>query len=622
MIRTREESASLAAFLRTTELFRGADDAAIAAFAEKFQRVPLPGGKSLECRDWQCVALFVVRRGRVRVEVPDRPGRPGRPARDGAPAVLELRAGDFFGELSVLGGDEHGASVFAVRDSELLAVAAPDFKEIAAVHTDALWTMTRLAVERVWALVRSAPADSPVSNVAFLPATASEHNREVARDLVRGLGSVCSTLHLDAARLAAELGAEAAGVEWDDPRNAGIAAWLDEREAQHRFVLYEANEARDAWTSRCLRQADRILIAAPAGMRPDLDAMKHRYVFEDRCCLSEVRVDVLLFHPADTELPSGATAWREREETQHVYHVRRGHAADYARVARCLTNRPVGLVLGGGGARGIAHVGVLKALEEASIPVDLVGGTSIGSIFAAGRAMGWDADAMLERTREVFRRRRALIDVTFPYLSLLSGAKLTRVLQRLFGDARIEDLWLPYFCVSVSLTGARVAVHDRGELWRQVRSSCALPGIFPPVHTGDELLVDGGVMNNLPTDVMARRGQGGTVIAVDVSGSDEGVGAPFESEVSGWGALRRRLSPSSALRTLNIFDVLLRSTVVSSRSHGMQRLQERDSSLHLRPPVGGFGVLDFGALEDLYRIGYEHAKAELESWSGMAEGCH
>ena len=152
-----------------------------------------------------------------------------------------------------------------------------------------------------------------------------------------------------------------------------------------------------------------------------------------------------------------------------------------------------------------------------------------------------------------------------------------------------------------------------------IRSSVALPGIFPPVHVGNDVLVDGGVMNNLPTDIMLKHAKGGTVIAIDVSGDGADAGAPFESQVSGWRELRWKLNPFAARRKkklLSIFDVLLNSTVVASRSKRNQASYEKECDLYLNPDVNDFSLLGFEQFEDLYRIGYETTAEKLEKWDG------
>ncbi len=171
--------------------------------------------------------------------------------------------------------------------------------------------------------------------------------------------------------------------------------------------------------------------------------------------------------------------------------------ADYDRVVRLLTGRAVGLVLSGGGARGFAHLGVVRALREHGVPIDLVGGTSMGAILAAGVASEWSHEELVRRFKRCFVDTNPLSDYTLPLVSLVSGRKVSTLLRSELGDIDIEDLPLPYFCVSSNLTTGRMSVHQQGTLWRWLRASVAIPGVLPPVFQGGEVFVDGGAMNIL-----------------------------------------------------------------------------------------------------------------------------
>ena len=174
-------------------------------------------------------------------------------------------------------------------------------------------------------------------------------------------------------------------------------------------------------------------------------------------------------------------------------------------------------MLAGGGARGFAHIGIIKALIEAGVPFDHLGGASMGAIIAAGLAHEWGVEELTERMRETFVTHNPLDDFTLPLIALVRGKKASSMLQRNFGDICIEELPLPFFAVSSDLTTGRIHEHRAGLLWRALRASVALPGILPPVTHHGHLLVDGGVMNSLPVDVMRTRTTG-PIIACDVTG--------------------------------------------------------------------------------------------------------
>jgi NTE family protein len=287
--------------------------------------------------------------------------------------------------------------------------------------------------------------------------------------------------------------------------------------------------------------------------------------------------------------------------------------ADFARLARCLAGEGIGLVLGGGGARGFAHIGVLRALAEAGVPIDWVGGTSIGSIIAAFIAQQAPADDVLARCREYFR---AIRDPTLPIVALLQGRRIRGRLEDAFGAAAIEDLPLPFLCVSTNLSRAAQAVHERGPLVHAIRASIALPGILPPMRLGTDLHVDGGLVNNLPIDVMAAKPEIGAVIAVDVSADTE-MAAPagFESELSGWRVLWERFFPLAGRdRPPTIMTVLTRSTFVASVHWGRERRTAEQASLYLNVALADLRLLAFERIDDIAARGYEAAREPVLAW--------
>ncbi len=300
-----------------------------------------------------------------------------------------------------------------------------------------------------------------------------------------------------------------------------------------------------------------------------------------------------------------------------IFHVRRGQQADLARLARILTGNAVSLVLGGGGARGFAHIGVLRALEELDIPVDMVGGTSMGAPIAGFVAQGSGVGEVNARAGKAYRN---IIDFTLPLVSLIAGERITASIKQQTGSWDIEDYWLPFFCVSTNLTTGQLVVHRRGESWRAIRSSVSIPGVLPPVPVDGALLVDGAVLNNLPVDVMREMNPFGTVIAVDVTPpmgptarSDYGAG------LSGWRVLANKLLPwREASAVPGMASTILQATVAGSELKRQQILEQNLADVYLNINVEGVGMLQFDARDEAAQLGYDGAIEPLRAW---AEEC-
>jgi predicted acylesterase/phospholipase RssA len=378
-------------------------------------------------------------------------------------------------------------------------------------------------------------------------------------------------------------------------------------ERDHSVVLYAADPNDSAWTRRCLRQADLILIVADAA---DAAAPEP---FEQRATdgRPSATTELVLVHEDDLS-HSGTIEWLRQRSVAGHHHVHAGRRADVDRLARFVVGAAVGVAFSGGGARGFAHLGVLKALAEAAIPVDAIGGSSMGAIVAAQYAAGFDLDAMIELNGRSFAGSD-LSDLTIPTVALRRGRSTVRRLSRMFGDRQIEDLPLRYFCVSSDLTRASVRVHDRGPLWLWTRASCAIPGLVPPIPFEGSLLVDGGLLNNLPADVMRQRCSG-TVIGVNVTPTvDLATDAPPAAEMSGWPLLRQMIVPHTGVRPFpNIAQILSRTVFVSSVRDAEE--QARHCDLYLQPPIDGIGMGDFAAIDRIVDAGYRHAQARIAEW--------
>jgi predicted acylesterase/phospholipase RssA len=224
------------------------------------------------------------------------------------------------------------------------------------------------------------------------------------------------------------------------------------------------------------------------------------------------------------------------------------------------------------------------------------------------------------RVTAIARHGRRLLTPTLPLIALSSGRYLDRILIENLGSAPIEDLPLRFFCISANLNRAEEVIHERGPLWPAVRASLALPGIFPPVYAGGDLLIDGSAVDNVPVDVMRGRMGNGRIVAVNVSPEVEPLtAAPFEAGLSGWRVLGHRLNPFVPPQPVpSVVDILSRSTGLSQVRYQRAALDGDHIDLLLRPPVAGIGSLDFKGGLALIEVGYRHAVEALAK-SGLAE---
>ena len=528
----------------------------------------LPGGTPLRRSGEDDSALFLVVTGCLGVFVEGR-------------QVAQIPPGETVGEMSLLSDEEHSAQLLALRDSELLRITAQGFEALVARHPRVMLNMMRALVRRMRDSSRNRRDGIRPKTFAVVPLQEGLGDEPIAHRLAGVLG---------------EMGLKAAVL--DAPAGEQTADWFDAFEAAHDVVFYRGDAFDSPWTNLCIRQADRIFFLA----RSDR-ALPRRVlpIAKERVCGPPV---LLLVHPGgDHQLPEHFVL--RAGQFASLHHLRAGRAEDLRRLARFVCGRAVGLVLGGGGARGFAHIGVAKALAEAGVPFDFLGGVSMGAIIAAGLANEWGIEELTERMREAFVTSNPLSDYTLPLIALVRGRRVSRLLRGNFGTRRIEELARPFFCVSSDLTSGRTHVHRGGILWRSLHASSALPGILPPVIYRNHMLVDGGVMNNLPVDVM-RELNPGPLLASDVTGEvDMRVADSRYGERSVWSLLldRMRGVPS-------VVSILIRSATVGSEA---QRRLVRDEADYLyEPPLNDVNPLDWKAFDRAIAEGYAHARLVIE----------
>lgn len=315
--------------------------------------------------------------------------------------------------------------------------------------------------------------------------------------------------------------------------------------------------------------------------------------------------DLVVIHPAHADIPAMPKSSVLKLPADLQINLKGDGNSEIDRLARLVAGKANGLVLAGGGARGYSHIGVIKALHEAGMPIDLVGGSSIGSIIAAGLAVGWSVDELYANIKEAFVDSNPVNDYTLPFVALTRGDKVTRRLKRFFGDITFEQTWRPFYCVSSNLTKGDIELHQHGALWRSLRASVSIPGILPPMIENGQVLVDGAVMNNFPTDIMRDFGRG-PVVGVDVGQVEALVcNIPDYSLYPRWRALLRLGTGAPGIGTL-----LVRAATVSSEAYARSCREQAD--LLFTPPVEQIELRAWKTLDYCIECGYRHAMEVLE----------
>ncbi|CAH8449642.1 unnamed protein product [Schistosoma rodhaini] len=479
--------------------------------------------------------------------------------------------------------------------------------------------------------------------IAVLPTTTDINAEAFTLELQHSMSSMGSSVRLTSDIVLKRLGSCA----FDSVNQYRLSTWLSHQEDSHRIVFFVCDCQRvSAWNRICIRQADCILVLALHSSDPARPSPIEMVLKNDPTKVAKV---LILMYPLDTDYPeSGKTAvWLNARPwiSQH-YHIRceprvfiprsksnlinfytkvfarekPNPLSDFSRLARYLVGEAVGLVLGGGGARGCSHVGLIRAFQEAGIPIDLVGGTSIGSFMGALWADETRVAQFTQRARDFTNCFNSIWkkikDFTYPAVSIFSGKELNRQLQSIFHDRQIEDFWLPFFCVTTDITNCKMRIHTQGSVWRYIRGAITFPPLDPPICDPYDgaLLADGSFLNNVPADVMVCFGAK-TIFANDVGSAVETELTNYGDHLSGWYLLYNRYFRvgTPVLRIPSLTEIQARLAYISCVRQ-LEYIKASGICFYLRPPIDKYLTLQFSAFDEINNVGYDYIKHVLNTW--------
>ncbi|XP_031418478.1 patatin-like phospholipase domain-containing protein 6 isoform X4 [Clupea harengus] len=608
-------------------------------------------GRALYRQDDQSDCTYIVLNGRLRSVI--------RKANGKKELVGEYGRGDLIGVVEALTRQPRATTVHAVRDTELVKLPEGTLNNIKRRYPQVVTRLIHLLGQKILgnlqqtrgpfsssalglpSLGSSPDVTNPASNlstVAVLPVCDDVPINAFNLELSHALSAIGPTLMLTSEIIRERLGASAL----DSIHEYRLSGWLAQQEDINRIVLYQTDSTMTPWTQRCIRQADCILIVGLGDQEPALGQLEQML---ENTAVRALKQLVLL-HREDGPGPSRTVEWlnmrswcsghlhlrcprrvfsrrspsRLREVYEKVFEKTADRHSDFSRLARVLTGNSIALVLGGGGARGCSHVGVIKAMEEAGIPIDIVGGTSIGSFIGALYAEERSAVRVKQRAREWSKAMnsvfKTVLDLTYPITSMFSGAAFNTSISNVFEDKQIEDLWLPYFNVTTDITASSMRVHQDGSLWRYVRASMTLSGYLPPLCDPKDgnLLMDGGYINNLPADI-ARTLGAKTVIAIDVGSQDETDLCNYGDSLSGFWLLWKRLNPwAEKVKVPDMAEIQSRLAYVSCVRQ-LELVKKSAYCEYIRPPIDRFKTMDFGKFDEIHDVGFQHGKLLFTGWA-------
>ncbi|KAH7327971.1 lysophospholipase NTE1 [Stachybotrys elegans] len=606
-------------------------------------------------------AIYIVLNGRLRLVEGKKDG--------GMTARGEFGQGDSVGEIEVLTETARSGTLHAIRDTEIVKFPRSLFNSLAQEHPNITIKISKIIASRMRAIVddfgksgtdgssgglsNQRESTMNLRTVAILPVTTGVPVVEFGARLMNALSQVGppnGATSLTQAAILKHLGKHA----FNKMGKLRLSHYLADLEEKYGLVIYIADtNVNSPWTQTCITQADSILLVGLAEGSPDIGEYE-RFMLGMK---STARKTLVLLHAERYSRPGLTRSWLRnrmwingghfhiqmafRTDTMPVHRPMKKLGSslketvqvlqaeiqkytsrtvnptfyspdtpikgDFHRLARRLCGKSIGLVLGGGGARGISQIGIIRAMEEAGIPIDVIGGTSIGSFVGGLYAHHAAVVPMFGYAKKFAGRMASLwrfaLDLTYPSASYTTGHEFNRGIFKTFGDTQIEDFWLEYYCNTTNISKSRAEYHASGYAWRYIRASMSLAGLLPPLCDEGSMLLDGGYVDNLTVSYMKGLGVD-LIFAIDVGAVDDDTPQTYGDSLSGVWAFFNRWNPfTSHPNPPTLAEIQARLAYVSSVD-ALERAKTMPGCIYMRPPIDDYGTLEFGKFDEIQELGY------------------
>ena len=517
----------------------------------------------------------------------------------------ELKKGDIIGDMALITGEKRSATIKASKLSRLIYISKQSFEKVMYNNPKALMEVSRALINRLKFKEKQDQLDKNII-VGIVSFMNNKETQEFYNYFSNSLKMFGQTENLN--EISSNLDSNEDSLSFD--------ILLENIISNNDYLILHSNDVNDiTWKKNIVKYSDKVIIV---GKPKDLEKLSnHEHeIINDYQKINLDKFWLVLNHNKEIQIPKNTKKTINIRNGIRAFHIKNNHQSDIKRIVRFLTKQTIGLTLGGGGAKGFAHFGVYKAMNELNIPLDIIGGTSAGSIVASQIALGHSFDEIIEKNKQV-NALNMFKEYGIPYISLIKSNKIEQAAKISAEDRDIEDLWIPFFAPATDLTNSKLIVFDKGPLWEAIRSSGALPGIVLPHFINENIIVDGGLMNNLPVDIM-RNNYGGNIIcsscSMDKSMKTGLKGVPNQTKL----LLNKFFNKDSFNKNYKyvptITDIIFKTSVVASASQINENINMSDLFLEL--PTSEFGLTEFNnkAMVKMIDIGYEYSKSKLEKF--------
>ena len=541
------------------------------------------------------------------------------PIKDNYIQVGEINEGEVIGEMGIISDEPRSATIFATRDSLVFKLNIDVANRLIMKYPLVLLQVATKIADRlrktqqenknleqrtdIFSLIPLSIGQGPINDLF-----------NIGNLLVKSISRSDTCLFLSSSKINEMLNIENINDELrKDKYFPPLNDLIENIFKENRYLILSCDSDYTPWTFWCLSISDKQIFVVDRSEGISNIKMVDEINKQDQSIPDHLidQKQLIVYHQSKKIFPERTKEILDKlpKISQH-YHMAKDDLFDSDRVGRMIIKKGIGLCLSGGGAKGNAHIGVYKALIENKIPIDVVCGTSAGGIVGSLIAFGYDPETIVERLKQTYKRN-SFKEYNIPVTSIIATKKIIEDAIWLGNDMDIEDLWIPYFSVAVNISKSTLDVIDKGPVYVATRATGALPGIVLPVIKDSSFLVDGGLINNMPGDIMVEK-YGGKLISVNVS-PHEGLDASFkdfpnQNRYFFKKLLKMKKNMKHELPALS--NIIMRSIFVASSSKYKDVVNISDLFFDLN--VSGVGLLEFDRIDDSVEFGYNHAMKTLE----------
>jgi predicted acylesterase/phospholipase RssA/CRP-like cAMP-binding protein len=590
--------------IKSCEIFASLGDADISHLTKKLIPQTLHKNAFLFKQGEISNSLYVLATGKlvILLKAKNRPER----------MISDVHVGESIGEASAVSHEPRAATVKAIETSTVLKISADVFAEICRQFPAVLLASMNLLFKRSRMLTELFTTHAPAKkHIVFAPANKDAILNTFVSELKKRIGKRSRMIVVNDADPEFQQQYKTA---------SQVKKYIEDLTKTYNKILYILTLHDSALAKICLDKVDMLYVVACSDSKAYINPHTLKLI-DSKELLYKCAPELIMLHTKEKGLPSNTRKWLQLAKLGIPHQIRLHKESDWQRIMRFIRSEAIGLVLGGGGVRGWAHVGALKALHEAGIPIDALGGSSGGAIVAAYYALHENLDKAGEELHDlslITRQTMYLRGLTWPLVSLFSSAAYTKQLEKIFGKARMENLWLPLFCITCNLSKSTAVTHRRGMLWKKIRGSTAVPGVYPPLVINGELHQDGGIVDNLPVGAMHKFSSNiGTVIAVElIHNTMDAKDYKFPPILPFWQTLFTKLGLiHKDYHFPPLVDTFLRSLLVGSAVK--QNESAKAADVLISPDLSKYNLLSVTKAQEqeLIDLGYKATVKALKNWN-------